>query len=335
MLRVRGLSKRFGGNAAVADVSFEVAKGSIVGFLGPNGAGKSTTLRMITGFLAPSAGEVVVDGVDALLAPREARRRFGYMPERVPLYDEMRVVEYLRHRSALKGVSRRERASKVEKALALAEVEDVARRIIGQLSKGYRQRVGLADALVSDPPLLILDEPSSGLDPNQIRRVRELIIQLAGEKTIFLSTHILPEVEAVCERVVIIHRGKLVGEGTTEDLRRRFAGTQHVQLQVPRDAVDEPRLRTIFGAVPGVGELHVAPGELGGAETWVARFDIAEGSESLRAVFGAAVEGELALLELAPTKGSLEDVFTALTLDEPAGAPPESRDAGVEAEDEA
>lgn len=321
VLRVRGLSKRFGGHLAVSEVSFEVAEGSIVGFLGPNGAGKSTTLRMITGFLAPTAGEVFVGDVDALVQPKEARRRFGYMPERVPLYEEMRVREYLRYRAELKGVPRVQRRAGVDKALALAEVEDVADRIIAHLSKGYRQRVGLADALVSDPPLLILDEPSSGLDPNQIRHVRELITNLAGQKTIFLSTHILSEVEATCERVVIIDRGKLVGEGRTEELRARFAGRQHVRLQVPRAEIARDALHERLAELAHVDEVEVRPGTLGIEETWIVELQAGSGAAVLRAIFESLVGAGLVLYELSPEQGSLEDVFAALTVDTRADEP--------------
>ncbi|MCA9606396.1 MAG: ATP-binding cassette domain-containing protein, partial [Myxococcales bacterium] len=196
MIRVENLTKSYGRHEAVRGLSFEVPKGQVCGFLGPNGAGKSTTLRMITGFLAPTTGSIAIGGIDALAQPIEARKQLGYMPEACPLYPEMRVAEYLKYRAELKGVPRSKIADRVKKSLEQAAVADVEHRIIGQLSKGYRQRVGLADALVADPPLLILDEPTAGLDPNQIRQVRTLIGELAKNKTVLLSTHILPEVEA-------------------------------------------------------------------------------------------------------------------------------------------
>lgn len=192
------------------DVSFRVERGEIAGFLGPNGAGKTTTLRMLTGYLAPTSGEVHVDGIDAVRSSIEARARLGYMPEGVPLYREMRVFEYLRHRAALKAVDRI--AEAVDRSLELAGVTDARRRIIGQLSKGYRQRVGLAESLLADPPILILDEPTSGLDPNQVRQFRQLVRSFAGTKTVLLSTHILSEVEAVCDRVIIIREGQKVAD---------------------------------------------------------------------------------------------------------------------------
>ncbi len=224
MIEVDALSKRYGSRLAVDQLSFSVNRGEIVGFLGPNGAGKTTTLRMLTGFLAPTAGAIRVDGVDAVANSIEARRRIGYMPEGVPLYKEMRVTEYLRHRAALKEVD--SVGSAVDRALELAGVADVKNRIVGQLSKGYRQRVGLADALVADPPLLVLDEPTSGLDPNQVRQFRELVRRFAGTKTIFLSTHVLSEVQAACDRVIIIREGKKVADlrlEETPELEETFA----------------------------------------------------------------------------------------------------------------
>ena len=191
-------------------MSFRVEPGEIVGFLGPNGAGKSTTLRMLTGYLAPSSGEIQIDGIDAVRDSIQARTRLGYMPEGVPLYREMRVQEYLRHRGALKGVPKL--ADAVDRSLERAGVQDARRRIIGQLSKGYRQRVGLAEALIADPAILILDEPTSGLDPNQVRQFRELIRSFSGKKTVLLSSHILSEVEAACDRVIIIREGQKVAD---------------------------------------------------------------------------------------------------------------------------
>ncbi len=210
VIEVQALSKRYGSQLAVNDVSFRVEQGEIVGFLGPNGAGKTTTLRMLTGYLAPTAGKIQIDGIDAVQNSILARTRLGYMPEGVPLYREMRVHEYLRHRAALKQVSKVRDA--VDRALGLAGVTEVKNRIIGQLSKGYRQRVGLAEALIADPRLLILDEPTSGLDPNQVRQFRELVRGFGGSKTIFVSTHVLSEVQAVCDRVIIIREGAKVAD---------------------------------------------------------------------------------------------------------------------------
>jgi len=210
VIEVEALSRRYGSRLAVNDVSFRVEPGEIVGFLGPNGAGKTTTLRMLTGYLAPTSGNIRIDGIDAVTSSIRARERLGYMPEGVPLYREMRVHEYLRHRGALKSVPNL--AEAVDRSLQLAGVTDARTRIVGQLSKGYRQRVGLADALIADPPILILDEPTSGLDPNQVRQFRELVRSFGGKKTVLLSTHILSEVEAVCDRVIIIREGQKVAD---------------------------------------------------------------------------------------------------------------------------
>jgi ABC-2 type transport system ATP-binding protein len=210
MIEVEALSRRYGSRIAVDDVSFRVEPGEIVGFLGPNGAGKTTTLRMLTGYLAPTSGDIRIDGIDAVTNSIRARERIGYMPEGVPLYSEMRAYEYLRHRGAIKSVANL--AEAVDRSLELAGVADARTRILGQLSKGYRQRVGLAEALIADPPILILDEPTSGLDPNQVRRFRELVRGFSGKKTVLLSTHILSEVEAVCDRVIIIREGKKVAD---------------------------------------------------------------------------------------------------------------------------
>jgi len=210
VIEVEGLSRRYGSRLAVNEVSFRVEPGEIVGFLGPNGAGKTTTLRMLTGYLAPTSGTIQIDGIDALKSSIQARERLGYMPEGVPLYREMRVFEYLRHRGALKAVPNV--AEAVDRCLEVAGVADARTRIVGQLSKGYRQRVGLAEALIADPPILILDEPTSGLDPNQVRHFRELVRSFGGKKTVLLSTHILSEVEAVCDRVIIIREGRKVAD---------------------------------------------------------------------------------------------------------------------------
>jgi len=210
VIEVEGLSRRYGSRLAVNNVSFRVESGEIVGFLGPNGAGKTTTLRMLTGYLAPTSGSIRIDDIDAVQRSIQARKRLGYMPEGVPLYREMRVHEYLRHRGALKAVPKV--AEAVDRCLELAGVADARTRIVGQLSKGYRQRVGLAEALIADPPILILDEPTSGLDPNQVRQFRELVRSFGGRKTVLLSTHILSEVEAVCDRVIIIREGEKVAD---------------------------------------------------------------------------------------------------------------------------
>jgi ABC-2 type transport system ATP-binding protein len=314
VIEVEHLSKSYGTHRAVDDLSFSVDKGEVVGFLGPNGAGKSTTLRMLTGFLPPTAGRIRIDGLDMLSAPVEAKKRIGYMPEACPLYGEMRVDEYLRYRAELKGVPSRSIAGRVGAALEMASVKEVAGRIIGQLSKGTRQRVGLADALVADPPLLVLDEPTAGLDPNQIRSVRDVIKSLAGQKTVLLSTHILPEVEASCGRVVIIHRGKLVREGAPDQIRSMGPGSSVMLVSKS----DETALLAALRAIEGVLEVVVRDRVDGTLRCEVrAGNDDGAGDLSER-VFSAIAKAGLTLRELRETKGaSLEDVFSALTTAEP------------------
>ncbi|MBN8614945.1 MAG: ATP-binding cassette domain-containing protein [Deltaproteobacteria bacterium] len=328
MIEVEHLSKSYGTHRAVDDLSFAVAKGEVVGFLGPNGAGKSTTLRMLTGFLPPTAGRIRIDGLDMLSAPVEAKKRIGYMPEACPLYGEMRVDEYLRYRAELKGVPSRSIVGRVGAALEMASVKEVAGRIIGQLSKGTRQRVGLADALVADPPLLVLDEPTAGLDPNQIRSVRDVIKSLAGHKTVLLSTHILPEVEASCGRVVIIHRGKLVREGAPDQIRSMGPGSSVMLVSKS----DESVLLAALRAIEGVVEVVVRDRVDGTVRCEVrAASDDGAGDLSER-VFSAIAKAGLTLRELRETKGaSLEDVFSALTTAEPSRVETKPDDSAADA----
>ncbi len=316
MIVVEHLTKRYGPRPAVQDVSFSVNKGEIVGFLGPNGAGKSTTLRMLTGFLAPTMGAIRIDGIDALDRPIEAKKRIGYMPEAAPLYPEMRVREYLRYRAELKGVARRLIGESVERALQQASVMEAGDRIIGQLSKGTRQRVGLADALVADPPILVLDEPTAGLDPNQIRQVRSLVRSLAGQKTVLVSTHILPEVEATCDRVVIIHRGRVVREGTTNELRRALGDTILVVDGRAKEGDALGRFRDVLEDIEGAELLSI---EAMGDTLVRARLRASDSPEDMTAerVFAAVAKADLVLRALHPESGgSLEEVFSRLTMDE-------------------
>lgn len=219
MIHVEQLSKYYGDYPAVRDVSFDVAKGQIVGFLGPNGAGKSTTMRILAGYITATSGKATIDGFDVFWDPIESRRRIGYLPESCPLYTEMRVDEYLHFRGGLKGISGRYRRTRIDYVVERCWLKDVRRQLIGTLSKGFRQRVGLADALLANPPVLIMDEPTVGLDPAQIRETRRLIRELGNEHTILLSTHILPEVEMTCDSVIIIHQGTVAVKGTIDTVR--------------------------------------------------------------------------------------------------------------------
>jgi ABC-2 type transport system ATP-binding protein len=303
----------------VRELSFTVGNGEIVGFLGPNGAGKSTTLRILAGFLGATSGEVRVAGFEVAKESLAARRALGYMPEAAPLYPELRVREYLDFRAALKSVPRRERKSAVARALELAAVSDVSETLIAHLSKGYRQRVALADALVSKPPLLILDEPTSGLDPNQILEVRRLIRELGKNHTLLLSTHILSEVEVVCDRAIVIARGRLVGEGTLAELKARRKG-RTIEL-VLRGA--EESFRRALAGVPGVSEIRSTAGSQADEPKYVT-LDVTEDADpdvvAERAV-SALVSAGLGVRAVARGTASLEDVFQELTRGE--AEPPE------------
>ena len=249
MIVARNLSKRFGKVVAVDSINFRIPRGHVVGFLGPNGAGKTTTIRMIAGFHRPTAGSVEVDGLDVSTSSREVRRRIGYLPESVPLYPEMRVVEYLRFRTRLFGVPRNQRRSLIDLALTRCSLRDVRRRPIGQLSRGFRQRVGLAAALVHEPPVLILDEPTVGLDPNQIQDVRNVIRELGRSNTILLSTHILQEVEAVADRVIFIHEGRIAFDGTLDEFGRGSGSLDQRFMQFVDDG--KPKVAPAEASGPG------------------------------------------------------------------------------------
>ena len=315
MVTIQHLVKRYGARLAVDDLSFEVPKGEVVGFLGSNGAGKSTTLRILSGFLGMTSGKVTVDGHDVVTDSYAARQRIGYMPESVPLYPEMRVSEYLTFRAELKGVPRKERRANVESAMEKASVADVESVPIGKLSKGYRQRVGLADALVAKPPLLVLDEPTAGLDPNQIVEVREVIKALGREHTVLLSTHILSEVEASCTRVVVIDRGKLVAEGATRDIRR-MRRAPAVDVTVRGDLEELVRIMNGVDGVARVKRIEILPGEPDVALyrcTWVKTLADGHVARATEGVVGALVAHGHAVREVRAAGGTLEDVFRDLT----------------------
>jgi ABC-2 type transport system ATP-binding protein len=303
VIEVQGLTKRFVDKDVVSEVSFFVPEGEVLGFLGPNGAGKTTTMRMITGFLPPTAGSVRVAGLDLARDPLGVRGKIGYLPENVALYPEMRVGEYLSYRAAIEGVPRVHARGRLDEVCERTMITDVRHQIIGTLSKGYRQRVGLAAALIHQPPVLILDEPTVGLDPRQIVKIRELIVMLGQDHTIILSTHILPEVEQICRRVLIIDGGHIVADGTPEQLRAGLQGA--VELKVELEA-PEDNARAALESLPGVTEVKIEGG---------GRFVVAvEGGLDLRrAVFSLAVERGWVLLEMTQTTPSLEAVFLRLT----------------------
>jgi ABC-2 type transport system ATP-binding protein len=311
MIEVHQLSKRYGSTTAVEEISFTVQKGEVVGFLGPNGAGKSTTMRMLAAYLPPTSGTARVAGYDVFTQSLQAREHIGYMPENVPLYPEMRVREYLKYRAALKGVKSRRIRERLMDVLDLCSLTDVAHKLIGNLSKGYRQRVGLADAMIHDPELLILDEPTIGLDPNQIRQVRELIRNLARHHTILLSTHILSEVEMTCGRVLIINGGKVAAVDTPQNLRNLLhqSGTLVLEIRPPDDRAAADTLREL----PGI--LAVQAEALG--EGWQRyQLDLAEEtSDPRQALADLCRQRDWPLRELSRRAISLEDVFAQITSD--------------------
>ncbi|MGI8821425.1 MAG: ATP-binding cassette domain-containing protein [Chthoniobacterales bacterium] len=306
MIKVENLTKRYAGHTAIKDLSFEVGKGEIMGFLGPNGAGKSTTMRILSCFMPPTSGRATIAGFDIFEQSLQARAHLGYMPENVPLYTEMRVTEYLDYRAALKGVPHRRIAERVGDVKELCGLKEVERQLIGSLSKGYRQRVGLADALVHEPDLLILDEPTSGLDPNQIRQVRDLIKNLGKHHTILLSTHILPEVEMTCSRVIIINKGRIEACDTPENLlgEIRTAGGVILEAKVGSDKGDE-QLQQIAGV------RDVTTTTEGDWQTFSLRVE--SGADVREEVFRLARDRNWAVRELSQRKATLEDVFVEIT----------------------
>ena len=304
MIEVQSLTKHYGPVTAIRDVSFSVAPGTIVGFLGPNGAGKSTTMRILACFLPASAGTAKVAGYDVFRDSMEVRKRIGYLPENVPLYNDMRVAPYLDFVAEVKGVPRASRRQRVAEVMDRCLIADVQHRLIRNLSKGYRQRVGLAQALMSDPAVLILDEPTIGLDPAQIAEIRALIKSLAGDHTVILSTHILPEVSMVCSSVVIINRGSIVAQGPIDRLVEQFFPTSRVEVEV---AAPRPAVRDGISAIPGVVRVEdVAPGSDG-----VGRFvvETTRGRDVRSAIFQMAAQQKWGLLELRRVGMTLEEVF--------------------------
>lgn len=306
MIQAVELTKIFGRTRAVDNLSFEVAQGEIVGFLGPNGAGKTTTMRMLTGYLSATGGTVRIGGMDVFSDSLQVRRQIGYLPENVAFYPEMRVVEYLRYRGRLKDVHGRRLRKRLESVIESCGLGDVRRTVIGRLSKGYRQRLALADCLIHEPPLLILDEPTIGLDPNQIRHVRNLIRGLGKRQTILLSSHILSEVEAVCERVLILNKGRIVAADRTENLVGLMRGRARIELEVkaPPAAV-----QACLAGIAGVERVSVRE-----AGEWLnLSCECGAGLDLREAMHAVILANRWALRELRMEKRNLEDVFVEIT----------------------
>ncbi len=307
MIEVTDLTKRYGTLTALNGVSFSVPKGQVVGFLGPNGAGKTTTMKILTGYLAPTSGTARVFGMDVTADPLPVLKRIGYLPAGNPLYDELRVSESLEFAAELRGLRGAARDSAVDRSIAAVGLEDRRRQTNGTLSTGYRQRVGLAQALLHEPEVLILDEPTSGLDPNQQQDMRELIRDLGRERTVILSTHILSEVEAICDRALIIHRGSLVADGRVDEIRANRSAS--IQMVVRAPLADA---RTAFDGLPGVESVDVVPIE-GSSDYVTVKLVGASDRSSCEAAAARAIKHGFGLAKLSPETASLEDIFAELT----------------------
>jgi ABC-2 type transport system ATP-binding protein len=310
-IAVEKLEKQYGNHKALKGISFVVDEGEVVGFLGPNGAGKSTTLKIVTGFIAPSSGTAKIKGINVLENPIQAQKQIGYLPENAPLYDDMRVKEYLEYISDIRKIGRSERQYAIEKIAKQCGITDRLNQVVGELSKGYRQRVGLAQALLHDPPILILDEPTTGLDPNQIVEIRKLIREIGKTKTVILSTHILSEVRLTCDRVVIIHNGNLVADGKVDDVISHTRGGLRYRVLFGNDTVKiTPNILTeALQKIDGITEVLQHPN----AGKDIFAYSISSEEDVRADLFRFAVQQGILLLELAPEQGDLEDVFHQLT----------------------
>ena len=309
MIEINNLVKRYGDKKAVNGISFTVEKGEVLGFLGPNGAGKSTTMNIITGYLSSTSGSVKVNGHDILEEPEEAKRCIGYLPELPPLYLDMTVLEYLNFVCDLKGVKKDIRKKQLAKILSMVKIVDVADRLIGNLSKGYKQRVGIAQALVGAPEILILDEPTVGLDPNQILEIRKLIRNLAKDHTVILSSHILSEIQAVCDRVVIINKGKLAAVSSITDLSSKLSGNSKLLLSFKGNVKD---VKNAIQSLPGVTDVNVRVSDTDIHEVDIT-IDPSKGSDLRTSIFYTMAKGNWPILEFRSLDPTLEEVFLSIT----------------------
>jgi ABC-2 type transport system ATP-binding protein len=303
---IENLTKRYGSQKAVDNISLKVATGEILGFLGPNGAGKTTTMKMITNFIAPDEGRILIGGMSLSDDPLEIKRNIGYLSEDNPLYEDMFVMDYLEFCAAIQGIEKKAIPGRVAEMIRLTGLNREKHKKINELSKGYQQRVGLAQAIIHNPKILILDEPTSGLDPNQIVEIRKLIRELGHDKTVILSTHILPEVEATCDRIFIINKGKIVADGTAESLRKKAQGSDIIRIKIEDGEPNE-----IFRAIQSVKSVSMVDF----ADRNLNRFDIHSSSpEVKRDIFNLCVEKHWVLTEMTPFETKLEDIFRDLTM---------------------
>jgi len=310
-IKVEILSKYYGQQAAVKKISFEIKTGEVVGFLGPNGAGKSTTLKMITTYLTPNSGKIFVNGINAEDDPIAVRKKIGYLPEQNPLYQDMNVIDYLKYTAELQSVPKDKIKDSVKKMVRVCGLEDVRHKDIGELSKGFKQRVGLAQAMIHNPAVLLLDEPTSGLDPNQIIEIRKLIKDLGKEKTLMLSTHILQEVQATCDRVIIINNGEIVADGTTDSLQKRFQGQINIYLIVKKDPrYGREKVISSFESVKNVEKVKL---EGDNENAWQLDITANKGVDVREEIFMKAISLNMVLLEMHQEETSLEDIFRKLT----------------------
>ncbi len=311
MISVENLRKRYNGTVAVDDISFEVQTGEVLGFLGPNGAGKTTTMKIMTCYMPPTSGDVIINGRSVLEESMEIRQSLGYLPEDSPLYNFLPVAEYLQFVAEMRGLKPPVRGQRIREMIEVCGLGDVLSKDIRELSRGYRQRVGLAQALIHDPDLIILDEPTSGLDPNQIAEIRKLIREFGKEKTLILSTHILPEVTATCDRVIIINRGQIVADGSPDELAGRMHGSQRLQVGFAADSFDVSVTLPEIEALPGVSKVKST-----GVEGGVSLLSLETGTEhDIRLeLYRLAAAHEWPLVELHLEQGTLEDIFRELTV---------------------
>jgi len=311
MIRVKNLTKNYGELKAVDDISFVVQTGEIVGFLGPNAAGKTTTMRIITCFMPPTSGTVEMDDLNIFDNSLEIRQKIGYLPENAPLYWEMNVAEYLEFIMGLRGMVTGNSSKRMKQIIDICGLGSVIRQDIGELSKGFRQRVGLAQAMIHDPEILILDEPTIGLDPNQIVEIRNLIKELGKEKTVILSTHILPEVEATCGRVLIIHEGKIVADGTAEELQSGFQGMEKIYLELKNPDEEMENKLKAFDQVEKVQRVSLPSGQIRGFN-----IESSKGVDLRENLFNLSVQNNWTILEMKREQASLEEIFRLLTKSE-------------------